>query len=298
MGSIILSVTVVLIGVVIGVARGGRIDAVRSVRPQWWGLLVAGFVLQAFAENVDVAGATSLSVIGMFLLVIGLVTNAQIRGSLIAAFGVTLNLVVLALNGAVPIRFEALGAAGIIDEGTERSQITSVGHLLELETADTTFAGLGDTIPVGLLSSVLSVGDIVTFAGVIVIVSNLVAARRAVGVQVNDLFGAPALAATIDLDADLEPDLDLEPGIPVDVEPDVDKLTLATDLAAMFGTPPADAGVLDIVEEPLIDVSTPRPVPVTPEAPAPIDLTYNPDGIWADDDTGVSILGPSTKSNG
>lgn len=304
MGSIILSVAVVLIGVAIGVARGGRIDAVRSVRPQWWGLLVAGFVLQAFAENVDVAGATSVSVIGMFLLVIGLVTNAQIRGSLIAAFGVTLNLVVLALNGAVPIRFEALSAAGIIDEATERSQITSVGHLLELETADTTFAGLGDTIPIGLLSSVLSVGDVVTFAGVIVIVSNLVAARRAVGVQVNELFGAPAVAATIDLDADLDldagldADLDLEPGIPVEIEPDFDKLTLATDLAAMFGTPPADAGVLDIVEEPLIDVSSPRPMPATSEAPSPIDLTFNPDGIWADDDTGVSVLGPSTKSNG
>lgn len=299
MGSIILSVAVVAIGVALGIARGGRIDAVRSARPQWWALLVIGFALQAFAENVDITGATSLSVIGMFLLITGLVANAQIRGSLITAFGVTLNLIVLALNGAVPIRFEALSAAGIIDDATERSQVTSVGHLLELETADTTLASLGDTIPAGFANSVLSIGDLVTFAGVIVIVSNLIAARRSVGVAVNELFGLPAMTESIDLDADSDLHADFAPETDLDLEPGLVAASSAdavSDLAAMFGAPPEGDGVLDIVDEPLIDVSAPRPaVPTTPE---PIDLTFDPDDLWADDDAGVSILGPSSKSSG
>ncbi len=80
MGSIIMSVAVVAIGVALGLARGGRLGALRSVRPRWWALLLGGFALQAFAENVDVAGATSLSVICMFALVVGLGANASIRG--------------------------------------------------------------------------------------------------------------------------------------------------------------------------------------------------------------------------
>jgi len=120
MGSIIMSVAVVSIGVALGMARGGRLDALR-------------------------------------LLVVGLVKNAPLRGALIAAFGVALNLIVLAINGAVPIRFEALSEAGLIDSTTERSQITSVGHLLELETSDSRLASLGDTIPLGFLNSVAPV---------------------------------------------------------------------------------------------------------------------------------------------
>ena len=140
----------------------------------------------------------------MFALVVGLGANASIRGALIATFGVTMNLFVLVINGAVPIRFEALGEAGLVDAATQRSQITSVGHLLELETADTRLGALGDTIPIGFLDSVISIGDLVTFAGVVVIVSSLVAARRTVGVEVDAVFAPPAL-------------LDLEVGIPADV---------------------------------------------------------------------------------
>ena len=271
MGSIIMSVAVVSIGVALGMARGGRLDALRPV-------LVAGFVIQAFAENVDVTGATSLSVIGMFLLVVGLVKNAPLRGALIAAFGVALNLIVLAINGAVPIRFEALSEAGLIDSTTERSQITSVGHLLELETSDSRLASLGDTIPLGFLNSVISIGDLVTFAGVIVIVSNLIAARRTVGVDVDQVFALPSPEAEAAEQATLE---------------------LTTDLAAMFGKPVANdhVGVLDIAsDDPIIDVSAPKPAPVAAEAER-IDLNFNPDDLWADEDSDVRVLGPSTKPN-
>lgn len=280
MGSIIMSVIVIGLGVALGLARGGRLEALRAVRPQWWVVLAGGFVLQAFAESFDVPGATSLSVIGMFALVVGLVANAQIRGALIAAFGVSLNLIVMAINGAVPVRFEALSDAGIVASGTERSQITSVGHLLELETADSRLGSLGDTIPIGVLNSVISIGDVVTFAGVIVIVSNLIAARRTVGVEVDTVFALP---------------IEDEPEI------DVNDLTLSADLAEMFGTPEPDgqASVLDVAAaEPVIDVSNPDSSPMPVQLDNPIDLTFDPSDVWADEDASVRILGPTGKPNG
>lgn len=205
MSSIILVMVVVAIGLALGLLRGGRIDALFSVRPRWWGLLTAGVVLQAIGEAFDLAGARSLVIIGMFCMIVALVANGPtIAGAFITAFGIAMNLVVLVANGSVPVRFEALIEAGIIEAGTERSRVTSVGHLLELETSTTRFAVLGDVIPVGLLSSVISIGDLVTFAGLIVMVSGIVASPRSVGLDVDELFAA-ALPPV-----DLEEVLDLE----------------------------------------------------------------------------------------
>ena len=259
MGSFILSAGVLAIGVAIGMARGGTISALRSVRPRWWGLLAAGFGLQALAENVAFGQAASVAVIGMFALVVGLAINAAIRGALITAFGVTLNLVVLVVNGSVPIRFESLEPAGLIDAGTQRAQVSSVGHLLELETANTRLGALGDTIPVGLLGSVISIGDLVTFAGVIVIVSNLLASKRRVGVDVDAIFAPTPF------------ELDLE---------------MAADVPA-----PTEA-VIDVASgSAVIDVSK-----GLESTSSPIDLTYEPDDVWADDEAAVQILGPSSPT--
>lgn len=271
MGSIIMILAVLALGVALGLARGGRIDALRAVRPRWWMLIVGGFVLQAFAENVDVPGAISLSVIGMFVLVIGLVVNASVRGALIAAFGVTMNLFVMVINGAVPIRFEALGEAGLVAADTQRAQITSVGHLLDLETADTRLGFLGDVIPVGLLDSVISIGDLVTFAGMIVIISGLMASRRAVGVEVTDLFGQTQLEDST------------QPGDPTQL-----------DLVAPVEIDASSDAVVDVREISDVDV---RDLAAMFAEPAAIDLTADPNDIWADDDGAVQVLGPSAAAN-
>lgn len=270
MGSIIMSVAIVAIGVGIGLLRGGSIRGLLDTRPRWWGVLAGGFLLQASAEAFDIPGATSLSIIGMFLLIVGLLANAAIRGALVAALGVSLNLLVVVINGAVPVRFEALLEAGIVDEGTVSSQITSVGHLLELESADTRLAALGDVIPVGLLSSVISIGDLVAFTGVVVIVSGLIAAKRRVGVDVDTLFGAGAVEAD-------ELQTDAEGARPMDFD---------------FVSDHSDP--IELETAPVIDISE----PIELDEETTVDLTsYDPDELWADDPTeGVRILGPTTNT--
>ncbi len=270
MSSIIMSVAIVAIGVAIGLLRGGSIEGLLTTRPQWWGLLLGGFVLQATAEAFDIPGATSLSIIGMFLLIVGLFANAALRGALIAAFGLSLNLLVLVVNGSVPVRFDALVDAGIVDEGTIRSQITSVGHLLELESSDSRLANLGDVIPIRFLSSVISIGDLVTFAGVIVIVSGLVAAKRRNGIDIDALLGPIALAA---------------PESAADVE--------GARLDDFFEPSPNGAAPIEMETAPSIDISE----RIDLDEPATVDLTaHDPDDLWANEPAeGVRILGPKSS---
>ncbi len=268
MGSIILSVTVVAIGLVVGAARGGHLDGLISARPRWWGLIAAGFALHALAESFDLPLAVSLSIIGMFALMVGLAANVPtIAGAGVTAVGVAMNLVPLALNGAVPVRFEALTEAGIVDESTARAQVTSVGHLLELETSTTRLGGLGDVIPIPFLSSVISIGDLVTFAGVIVMVAGLMAARRRGGLHVDDLF-APSTAGV-----------------------DLDLLVLEVPITG----DPLDDGYIDLT-------GTEHPAstdPVIDTRPSPVAVaTYDPDDLWADDPAeGVKILGPRSTAS-
>lgn len=280
MGSIILSVMVVVIGLAIGLARGGQLDGLASVRPRWWGLIVLGFAIHALAESFDVPGAVSLSIIGMFLLVVGLGANVPtIAGAGVTAVGVAMNLVPLVLNGAVPVRFEALRDAGIVADTTTQAQVTSVGHLLELETDGSRLGDLGDVIPISFVSSVISIGDLVTFAGVIVIVSGLVAARRRGGIHVDDLF-APQPPVTIDL-------LDLDtPPAEATLDPYID----------LTGSQPSPAPA--VIDTRTLPAETVPPETVPPETVQSEIAAYDPDDLWADDPAeGVKILGPSSKTS-
>ena len=185
--TIFINALAIIAGVTIGLVRGGHPDNVRAVQIRLWPVLGLGFALQALAEISEISGALYLSVIGMFLLVVGLLGNALIRGAAIAA-GVGLNLIVTVANGHVPVRFEALQEADMIDAGVAEDAIRSIGGLRELETADTTLAGLGDVIPV--FSTVLSLGDLVTMAGIALIVQSFLVGRRRVGLTADELFGA------------------------------------------------------------------------------------------------------------
>jgi len=275
LGSIILSIAVVAAGIVIGLLRGGSIDALASVRPKWWGLVAGGFVAHAVAESFDVPGALSLSVIGTFALIVGLMANGPtIKGAIVTAFGLSMNLLALVLNGAVPIRFEALSAAGIVEPTITVDEVASVGHLLELETVDSRLGFLGDVIPIAVLSSVISIGDLVTFAGVIVIVSGLMAARRRVGVDVDDLF-APVPAQLTEI-------LDLDAAPPASTATDDDVIVVVdgvmADGVANNGAS-ADGEPIDLTIGSTVDLQ-------------------DPDDLWADEpDEGVRILGPTSSSS-
>lgn len=85
--------------------------------------------------------------------------NRGLPGSLIAAIGFAMNAIVITANGAMPVSRRAAEMAGMVDE-------LPVGLKHEWMGQDTLLPWMGDVIPVPVLHSVVSAGDVVLAAGI------------------------------------------------------------------------------------------------------------------------------------
>jgi hypothetical protein len=93
----------------------------------------------------------------MALTIVTAAANAHLPGALAIATGSLLNLVVVVLNGGMPVSEDAAAVA---------ATSTHVGDGLHVTLSATTqVAALADVIPIGIFRSVYSVGDVVTGAG-------------------------------------------------------------------------------------------------------------------------------------
>jgi hypothetical protein len=156
-------------GVVIGLLRGGRLASLATL-PMRGGLLVGFAVgLQIAAGQVPEGGRfavvlASYAVLGLWFLRNTLDRPPLIRaGIALLAAGWALNIVVMALNGGMPVSTAALAA---VEEHGEVAQ----GHLwkhIEAD-ADTRLPWLGDSIAVPIIPfrSVISAGDVAMLVGV------------------------------------------------------------------------------------------------------------------------------------
>lgn len=136
----------------------------RVLQINHWPVLALGAVL-SLAAAIDtnmLAGRYALGV-SLALLLAGCLLNRHITGALIAAVGISLNLAVLLLNGYLPVSEGAVVAAGIIDyDGLDRVLLGTARHW----AGDATIAAwLGAAIPLAPLRDVITLGDLVTAAG-------------------------------------------------------------------------------------------------------------------------------------
>jgi len=173
----LLVLATVVGGVLIGYARGGRLRhlADAGLKGAWLLFLAVGAQIALTAATVagwrldwvDVAMllASQVAVLAFLWL------NRALRGTLLAAVGVALNTLVIAVHGAMPVSEAAVsqvpGAAWPVPTGMHRP----------LAEGDALW-WLADVIPVPLLRSVISVGDIVLAAGVALIVIHLMSGER------------------------------------------------------------------------------------------------------------------------
>ncbi|WP_420608511.1 DUF5317 family protein [Candidatus Poriferisodalis sp.] len=168
--SFIALVTLIGLGVGFAVAlvTGGTpastLSRMRGVRINHWPVLVLGAVL-SLAVGLDtnmLAGRFALG-ISLALLLAGCLLNRHIAGASIAAIGMAANLGVLLVNGYVPVSEGAVVAAGIIDfDGINR---VLLGAARRWSDDATIAAWLGAAIPLAPLKDVITLGDLVTAAG-------------------------------------------------------------------------------------------------------------------------------------
>jgi Family of unknown function (DUF5317) len=159
------TVLLAAIAVVAGLLRGGSFDKLAATRFQFLWLLWIGFALQIGAqiwspdwltENWELA----VLLISNAFVAVFLILNFRLPGIAIAGTGLVLNVLVIGLNGAMPVAEDASESAGI------RRSLEQAGLKHELLDSDTVLPWLGDVLPIPILHEVLSIGDIFLALGI------------------------------------------------------------------------------------------------------------------------------------
>lgn len=165
----------IVAGIVIGLVRGGSFERLAEASFRLWPLLILGIVVQG-AAAFTAEGAVTLILASYVLLLAFTAVNLVHAGMGVVFVGIALNVAVIGVNGGMPVRDDAIVAAGIV----EREQIPSLefGSKRHLETDDDRLTVLGDIIPVPLAKEVLSFGDLAMSVGVAAVLVNLLRRRR------------------------------------------------------------------------------------------------------------------------
>jgi MFS family permease len=163
----------ILLGLLLGLRAGGRLDNLANIQLRWPLLLVAAVIVRFGTEgllNLQVGVVEDLRApllaLGFGLLLIALWVNRYYPGLSVAFVGILLNGLVIVVNGGfMPIWATSLEAAGLT-----RPEVTSALHTVVAgEPADFFLRALilGDIIPVPLplIQNVASLGDLFLTAG-------------------------------------------------------------------------------------------------------------------------------------
>jgi hypothetical protein len=100
----------VVAGLALGIAVGRDWRRLERLQIQWLPVLLLALVARAIAPRTPVA--LGLDVLGIALTTAFAVVNWRLPGAPLVALGSLLNLIVILMNGAMPVDVELLGAAG------------------------------------------------------------------------------------------------------------------------------------------------------------------------------------------
>ncbi len=169
----------IVLALLVGLALGGRIDGLSSVRLRWIPAALVGFLVQIVifsGPGSDAVGTLGppLYVGSTLLVLVAVVRNIAVPGLPILALGAALNLVaILANGGSMPADAAALAAAGRAGAQT--------GYSNSAVLADPALRPLTDIFatPRELpFANVFSVGDVLIALGIAVAIVALMRRRE------------------------------------------------------------------------------------------------------------------------
>jgi len=170
---VLLSIFALGLGAAIGRVRGGSWINLSSTPIRRKGLMIAGV-----AATLVLTVLTPTSPMFWLLLALGsfvafAFANLNMTGMTVALIGISLNLLPLLANGAVPVSELALQSVGAFDEA---GAAIVDGARESTETADR-LGFLGEVVPVPLFNQVVSLGDLIVLVALVDISMNLVFRR-------------------------------------------------------------------------------------------------------------------------
>jgi hypothetical protein len=180
------------VAILIGYLRGGRLAALADLRLRWQAAALFGLLLQVILWPGGDWPLLYLYV-SFVLLAAFAVVNVRVTGVALILVGIALNFTVIALKRGMPVSRQALVASGQADTLGELVDEGGAKHHLASSTDRLRF--LGDVIAVPVLEQVISVGDVFTYGGVMVLITAGMGRRRRVG-DAGDLV--PEVAGHVD----------------------------------------------------------------------------------------------------
>jgi len=164
----------VLLGVAIGLALGGSLATLADARFRWWPLAIVGLSLQvievpALKGQLDHWLALGLLIASYVALLVFVAANIRRPGFALVAVGFVLNLLVISLNGGMPVKANALRrAAGPGYPAAVRRLVQTGGTKHHLARSSDVLIPLSDVVAVGRpVRNVFSIGDLTAMAGVL-----------------------------------------------------------------------------------------------------------------------------------
>jgi len=156
----------VALGVLAGLAAGGRPANAADATLRHWPALAVGAAAQWVPELLDVPERAAFAgvVVSYLALTAFAAANLRLVGMSVVLVGLGLNIAVTFPNGGMPVRAEAVVQAGLV--GPDEVAAVDFGSKRHLERDDDVLAVLGDIIPMAPVREVVSFGDLILAAGV------------------------------------------------------------------------------------------------------------------------------------
>lgn len=166
------------IGALAGLVRGGSLRNLAHATFRWPVFLVAGSLLQIVAVLPALEQSSARLLVASYAsLLVFAAANVALAGMAVVGFGIALNALVIGVNGGMPVKAEAIVAAGIAEDVAEAERLEFSGKR-HLATDNDRLVVLADVIPVPVGGgSVLSYGDLVIALGTAVVLDALVRKR-------------------------------------------------------------------------------------------------------------------------
>jgi hypothetical protein len=160
----LLLLTAVLGSVAAGLLLGGKLGGFERIKLRWWGLAPAGLAMQLTPLTTRNALGIGLLLSSYVVLIAFCCLNRRLAGFALIAVGLGLNLLVIGVNGGMPVTRSALVKSGQTDV---ISYLQTQGGAKHHLATDDALLLLADVIPVGTpFDQVVSVGDILVYAGI------------------------------------------------------------------------------------------------------------------------------------
>jgi len=179
----LLIAVALLAGISAGLITGGSLRRLGDVQFRWWPLAILGLALQFVPVRSSPIGhdlGVGLLIASYGLLLAFVALNVRYRGFALMGIGFAMNILVIALNGGMPVSSHALRAA---ESGTYAESVARLraqgGAKHHLERGDDKLSAIADIVGIGPpVRQVYSPGDLLALLGLAVVGAEATRPRR------------------------------------------------------------------------------------------------------------------------